>query len=113
MTVGVDGTVLMCHEVNDASETERMLRTVGSYDRARRTFNICPEKMNHYESITCKENNAACVDCFAALICGGGCPTRNMSVTGVVGTLDDNLCKMRKRIIRGILTKMYLSREVG
>ena len=54
-----------------------------------------------------------CVECFAAPICGGGCPTRNMTVTGVVGTLDDNLCRMRKKILRGVLTKMYLSREVG
>lgn len=113
MTVGVDGTVLMCHEVNDANETERMLRTVGSYDSIRRTFNICPEKINYYERITCKENNAACADCFAALICGGGCPTRNMTITGIVGSLDDNLCKMRKGIIKGVLTRMYLSRKEG
>lgn len=107
LVIGANGDVLMCHEVNDANEEEKKLRIAGRFTEENNDFIIDFKKVEHYRELTCKENNTTCQNCFAASVCGGGCPTRNMTYTGEAGTLDKNLCDMRKIMLKKTILRMY------
>lgn len=105
ITILPDNRIALCHELNAANEYQINTRVIGEYKDWK--INIDMDRINKYDEKTNIENNKECAQCFAKLICGWGCPTRNMSKTNKLWELNENLCKLRKKIIKEFILRTY------
>lgn len=101
--VTCDGNITSCVEVQSKCHPASDIFHIGKVNNDTGLIDFDKDKLGgckaSCESVRRSGSNEACIDCFAARICGGGCPVRNFHTNANVNIVDEYRCKITKKLI--------------
>lgn len=103
LALGYDGAISKCLEVQNACHPFARDYFLGQYNPEKNALEIKKSNGNCCSSF---KQPIECENCFAKLICGGGCPVRNQHITGDLGKPDPFHCEVVKNMLIYIITQM-------
>lgn len=106
IVVGAHGEISRCYELADPCDPHADEMLWGRYDEL--TGHI---KYNNEASVSsCASNvhivSPACINCFSASVCGGGCPSRNLADADDIHNQGGYFCQITRRVFPAVMVRI-------
>lgn len=111
IVVGVNAEISRCYELADpcAPHAEEMIWGRYDHETGRIVYNGDTAAA---DCGTCTHLiSPACINCFSASVCGGGCPSRNLADAGDIHNQGGYFCQITRRLFPAVMVR--IAREAG